>query len=209
MIVDECARLMDGLSSVSSAGASSSSSAAQATTNGGGSVDHFSQSGAAASGEDGALQEAEYASVGYHDIIVMEVHINHGKDPIDKTVGYPLKHVLFYNPKQPEVKPKVISENSFRAVQLPKSWGQLSFWVYVRAQESAVNHTVAKAWENVQAILRKERKGQSVQSLQNQQSPAHRDSASGGGRRVSRGSTGSGEAGRSEALFGSSMDPIA
>ena len=83
MIVDECARLMDGLSSVSSAGASSSSSAAQATTNGGGSVDHFSQSGAAASGEDGALQEAEYASVGYHDIIVMEVHINHGKDPID------------------------------------------------------------------------------------------------------------------------------
>ena len=167
------------------------------------------------SGADGASDDSEFATVEEQDIIVMEVCINHGKDPIDGKVGYPLKHVLFYNPKQPDTKPKVISENSFRAVQLPRSWGQLSFWVYVRAQDRVVNHTISKAWENVQQSLRKERKAQAVQSLQNQQSPAHRNSlslsaSSSGGRRVSRGSTESGAGARSETLFGSSsMDPIA
>ena len=71
----------------------------------------------------------------------MEVRIDHGKDPIDKTVGYPLRHVLFYNPKQPDSKPKTV-KNILQVSAVTKAGASYRSGCMFIAQDKAVNHTV-------------------------------------------------------------------
>ena len=125
---------------------------------------------AAAATAAGETEEAEGGltrdEVGINEVIVLRTDINHGKGPVDKKIGYPLRDMLFHNPKlPPESAPRLIREGEFAAMQLPQRWGQSHFWVYSRTHGKV--EVLERAWASVSARLAREAKAQTVHPVQN------------------------------------------
>jgi len=102
------------------------------------------------------------------DVVVLEMKISYGKDCVTGKPGYPLQHVFFFNPKDPEKAPFRIPEQRIGDLNLPKGWEEVKFWVYVR--DPALWTTVDAAWTVVRSRLMKEARAMEGGVMQN--SPA-------------------------------------
>jgi len=101
-------------------------------------------------------------------VLVKAVKVNYGKDPITGKCGYPLKNVLFFNPKQPASNCYPIPENKIGELNLPKAWEECRFWVYVR--DPKLKPLVERAWVVVREKLNFE--GRAIEATAMQNSPA-------------------------------------
>jgi len=111
------------------------------------------------------------------DVVINEMKISYGKDCETGKPGYPLKHVYFFNPKDPEKAPFHIPEQRIGDLNLPKSWEEVKFWVYVR--DPALWTTVDAAWTVVRSRLMKEARAMEGGVMQNSPAKLPRLSSSG------------------------------
>jgi hypothetical protein len=121
------------------------------------------------------------------DLVVYEMTISYGKDCETGKPGYPLQHVYFFNPKDPEKPPFRIPEQRIGDLNLPRSWEEVKFWVYVR--DPQLRATVDAAWTVVRSRLMREAKGMEGGVVQNSPAKLHPSPVStpSASRRASRG----------------------
>eukprot|EP00614_Pseudopedinella_elastica_P006138 CAMPEP_0172603114 /NCGR_PEP_ID=MMETSP1068-20121228/23318_1 /TAXON_ID=35684 /ORGANISM="Pseudopedinella elastica, Strain CCMP716" /LENGTH=597 /DNA_ID=CAMNT_0013404729 /DNA_START=310 /DNA_END=2103 /DNA_ORIENTATION=+ len=120
--------------------------------------------------QDQETSQGQETSQANDNVIVIERTLNYGKDPVDGTAGFPLRRVIFFNPKDLARGAFYVREEQISELRLPRAWEKVEVWVYVK--DPSTIKVVSDAWENVKRELKSRDRNTVTEENMTQNSPA-------------------------------------